>query len=52
MCPHCEFDILYYQEGILIRKCRSCGELEIKTEYWAKIEDIRKAIREANSKEE
>jgi hypothetical protein len=34
MCPHDKFDILFYGDGVLVRKCRNCGQVEVKTERW------------------
>ena len=32
MCEHNKFEVLYFQDGIIIRRCMSCGEIEVKTE--------------------
>ena len=38
MCPHDSFIVLLYHSGVLIRKCKNCGEIEIKIEGWLSIE--------------
>jgi hypothetical protein len=44
MCPHNVFDIVYYGCGVMARKCRSCGETEIKTERWTTVEALAAAL--------
>jgi hypothetical protein len=36
MCPHDEFEILYYLDRILIRRCKRCGAVQINlhTSRW------------------
>ena len=49
MCPHNEFDIVYYHQGIVIRKCKSCGQIEVDTEWWVDIDTLAEALREADN---
>ena len=44
MCQHNDFDVLYYKNGILIRKCKHCGEIEAKFEHWQSIEEVRTCL--------
>ena len=46
MCPHNRFEILYYVYGIMIRKCLDCGGIDIKTEYWVTLEEMKEAIKD------
>jgi hypothetical protein len=40
MCPHSRFEIVYYSDGIIIRKCRDCGEIEVNLERWTGAEEL------------
>ena len=40
MCSHNRFKLLYYEDGIMIRECIDCRQLEIKTEYWLDLEYV------------
>lgn len=45
MCEHRHFDIVYYKDGILMRKCQSCGQVEVHIDWdWCDIDDIEDAI--------
>jgi hypothetical protein len=45
MCPHTDFDIIYYKDGILIRRCKDCGEIEMCTEWiWCDIPSVMVAL--------
>jgi len=47
MCPHNEFVIVYYKNGIMVRRCTHCGTLEIRSDWdWTGIDDLLEAIRE------
>lgn len=45
MCPHDDFEILYYYHGILIRKCKSCKQVEVILEYHTDINELRNVIK-------
>jgi hypothetical protein len=40
MCSHDEFDILFYHNGVMIRKCKHCGEIEMNTEHWISVGEM------------
>lgn len=40
MCPHDCFEILSYRKGILVRRCKSCMQIEVMTEHWADAQTI------------
>lgn len=50
MCPHNSFDILYYEKSFMIRKCRNCGQLEIKAEYWVEKNEFICHLQEAEKR--
>lgn len=33
MCPHDEFKIVYYKDGIMLRQCSHCGGVEVRLDY-------------------
>jgi hypothetical protein len=44
MCEHNDFEILYYKDGIMVRRCRSCRLVEINVDYWVEFERIKEAL--------
>lgn len=50
MCPHDDFDIVYYEKGFMIRKCKVCGQLEMKSEYWVNKNDFIRHLQDAEKK--
>ena len=32
MCQHDDFEIIYYNDGIMLRLCRYCGQVEMHVE--------------------
>lgn len=45
MCPHSEFDIIYYKGGVLLRRCKSCGQVEMRTDWiWCDIPSVVAAL--------
>jgi hypothetical protein len=39
-CPHDEFIIVCYRDGILIRKCKHCNQGEVRTEGWVDYQTV------------
>lgn len=44
MCPHDSFDVLYYDPSVMIRRCRNCGKVEIRTEGWCDLLSLQVAV--------
>lgn len=45
MCPHNDFEIIYYKDGVLLRRCKDCGQVEMRTDWiWCDIASIRAAL--------
>lgn len=44
MCRHDRFEMLRYEDGIMIRRCLDCGEVELMTEKWIKAADVRSLV--------
>jgi hypothetical protein len=40
MCPHDDFEILKYFDGMMARQCKRCKQVEIQTEYWINIDAL------------
>ena len=43
-CTHNEFDVVYYKDNVMIRKCKSCGEVDLKTDSWADCKYVMNAL--------
>jgi len=50
VCPHDEFDIIYYENNVLVRRCKLCGEVEVKFDYWTRLENIRAMMKALEGK--
>lgn len=45
MCEHTDFEIIYYQDGVLLRRCKECGLVELRTDWiWCDVEAIQAAL--------
>ena len=45
MCQHNDFEIIYYKDYIMVRKCKGCSAIEIRSELeWHDVKDMLKAI--------
>ena len=44
MCPHDDFDILYYKDGVMIRRCKDCRQIEVYLEFWADAQNLHKNL--------
>jgi len=45
MCPHNDFEIIYYRDGVMLRRCKDCRKIELHLEWiWAGIDEIKMAI--------
>jgi hypothetical protein len=44
MCPHDKFDVLYYRDDIMIRRCNYCERIEIRVESWADPTEVVRVI--------
>ena len=46
MCEHRYFEILYYENHIMVRKCCSCGSVEIHSFLdWPDVKDMMRVCR-------
>jgi len=52
MCKHDRFDILFYDGYILIRKCKDCGDVEMRVDGWSKPRVVEAAIKKAFGEDE
>jgi len=51
MCKHKEFSFSY-NNGIMVRKCKECSQVEIKIEDWVDIKELFTFLKEVvNTKE-
>lgn len=45
MCPHNNFDIIYYKDGVLMRRCKDCQQVDLRTDWiWCDAESLRAAL--------
>ena len=45
MCPHDSFKILYYNMGVLVRRCQGCGQIEVAFDFrWTSLDCISQAL--------
>ena len=49
MCPHDDFEIIYYKNEITIRRCSDCGLFEIRIEKWTDIGTIVEPLKKVAS---
>jgi len=41
MCPHNDFEIIYYEDYIMVRKCKGCGAIEVRSELrWHDVREM------------
>ncbi len=46
MCQHMDFRVVYYEAGILIRKCNDCNQLEVRLDWdWIDLELLKETLR-------
>jgi len=51
MCQHNRFDILYYDGGTMVRRCKDCGEVEMRVEYWESVNEVAHVVHEIEGPE-
>ncbi len=45
MCPHNDFEIIYYEDGVMLRRCKHCRQVELHLEWvWANIDAVKAAL--------
>ena len=45
MCPHDDFVIIYYKDGVMLRSCKHCQQVEIHLEWvWANVNEMEAAL--------
>ena len=44
MCPHTDFEILYYNGSIMVRRCRRCKSIDFRCEYWETPETVHRVV--------
>lgn len=45
MCEHDDFDILYYKQGVMIRQCKQCKQIEINFDWsWIPLYSLKEAV--------
>lgn len=45
MCPHNDFEIIYYKDGVMLRRCRNCQKVELHLEWiWAGVNEVKAAL--------
>ena len=44
MCPHEEFEVIYYDGSIMIRRCKKCRVIDFRCEYWETPEKVYKIM--------
>lgn len=45
MCAHKDFDVIYYVEGVMLRRCKDCQKVEMHVDWdWSDLEEIKAAL--------
>ena len=45
MCPHDTFKIIYYDDGVMLRRCENCGQIDLRLDWqWQSLETVQKAL--------
>ena len=45
MCSHNAFKIVYYVDGVMLRQCENCGEIEMRLDWtWCGLGAIQNAL--------
>jgi hypothetical protein len=44
MCEHKQFWIIYYDGSIMVRRCKECGQIDFRCEYWETPEKVHELV--------
>lgn len=45
MCPHNDFKIVYYVDGVMLRQCKHCEQIEIHLDRdWCGLKVVQNAL--------